>query len=331
MGRKVCLIVVVLAFLLVGCKKEDGRRLSSTQTNIIGKPEQYLRIDENTFIVAFSGEEESERVEEKDGAATWYSQEDKPMVTNKYIITSIEKMEYYYSDIKGKYMDKDIVEIQFEISLYESTNEMKYIKTIDVLSVVREQIDNEFLEGKFIISAVRNNIIEINDKTYYLIRIFERIEDDNWLLYLDVESEKVYFQEEVDFSDTGDNAKYSILNSGTDFFVGKRLAAGRGNRFSESMYVVIRNGSEKEYEEGIKLFEVYPEVLEYFESGYRNVDMYFYHSNPEGVASLILNSGIYDEYVLPAEYSKDGEEHQINSMADFLEWYERSDESKYLR
>jgi len=40
MGRKVCLIVVVLAFLLVGCKKEDGRRLSSTQTNIIGKPEQ---------------------------------------------------------------------------------------------------------------------------------------------------------------------------------------------------------------------------------------------------------------------------------------------------
>jgi len=331
MKRKVCLIVVVLAFLLVGCKKEDERKLLSTQTNIIGKPEQYLRIDENTFIVAFSGEWEEERVEEKDGSATLYIQEDRPMVTNKYIITSIYQREYYYSDIKGKYMDKDIVEIQFEISLYESTNEMKYIKSIDVLSVVREQIDEEFLEGKFIMnnmSYVAPQIVEINDKTYYIINIFERIEDDNWLLYLDVESEKVYFQEEVDFSDTGDNAKYSMLHSRINVFMDKALRAGRGNYLSESV-VVVKILSEKA--ESIKLFEAYPEVVEYFESGYRYVNMYFYHSDPEEVASLILNSNIYEGYVLPAEYSKDGEEHQINSMADFLKWYERSDESKYLR
>ena len=320
--KRVLIFVVVLMMMLVGCGTK--KKPSLIYTVIIDKPEHYLRISDDIFLVAYKNgyetiEENGNRRTEKQGDA---------MVTNKYIITSRGVSEFY--DLKeGEPSYNRTKTMELKISLYTSDSEMEHIKDIDVLKLIEEQIDEVYTEKRVIFLGVSEPLKEIDDRTYVMIDMLnlddERKEEvkKHIYLYLDVESDKLYFEEELNFAGKEENYYYNVfdLNLYTELpKYGLQVARANLQAEAVAIYNVFINGYRGNGEE--KLFEVYPEVLEYFMLRETRTSMYFYNSDPEEVARLIIEGDLYYNRTLKAEHSKDGEEHDIRSISDFLEWYD---------
>ena len=325
--RKIVLLIVVLLMMLVGC--DTGNRPSSVQTTIIDKPEHYLRISDDIFLIAFDSE--TKTIDEKGDAYTqkWAS----TMVTNKYIITSVAVEEYYELE-EGEPEYNRIKPRELKLSVYTSENEMEHIKDIDVLKLVEEQIEESIREHRTISTDVSMSLIEIDDRTYVIIELTDpsmslfdpaNKSDVEQIIgvYLDVESEKLYFEEELDLAGKEENYYYGVFNPSRYIEPPEySLQVARANGSAEGVRItnVVINGYQGNGEE--KLFEMYPEALEYFMLEDTRTRMYFYNGDPEEVARLVIEDDLYVNRTLKSDYSKDGQEHVIRSIDDFLKWYD---------
>jgi hypothetical protein len=240
-----------------------------------------------------------------------------PIIGLKYLILIDQKR---FSSKKG---DKPNFSTKYEIEIYTiGKKDIKKIKTINMEKKVKALNRNYSMDNV-------GNFTDGEEFVQFLIH------GESEFYYLRLADEKIFKESEMDpalLEKTKENetvpAAYEFIS--TTNFQDRKIVDDNG-LFVATIDHEILIGNQKETSKLSALEERYPVIEKIFKNngfGYLNYSQA--PPSPEELAELLVPKGEdpWQGVMLEARSSKDGEEHKIDSVEEFLKWYQPYEPSK---
>jgi hypothetical protein len=301
-------------------KKEEVDYSKITERWITGTKPEILGIDwvndDQWLLVSAKGQKLPENYYEENKSIEFETT--KPVIGLKHIVLINSK--YFMS---RTYEYKPSFSTKYEIEIYTiGKKDIKKIKTVNMEKKVKAINENYSMDNVYTFTYdekyIRFSVNEENERYYFRIadeEIFKESEMDPVLLEKTKENETV-------------PAAYKFISRTN--FQDRKIVDDNG-LFVATIDHEILIGNQKETSKLSALEERYPVIEKIFKNngfGYLNYSQA--PPSPEELAELLVPKGEdpWQGVMLEARSSKDGEEHKINSVEEFLKWYQPYEPNK---
>jgi hypothetical protein len=304
-------------------KKEDVDYSKITERWITGTKPEILGIDwlndDQWLLVSAKGQKLPENYYEENKSIEFETT--KPVIGLKHIVLINSK--YFMS---RTYEYKPSFSTKYEIEIYTiGKKDIKKIKTVDMEKKVKAINENYSMDNVYTFTYdekyIRFSVNEENERYYFRIadeKIFKESEMDPALLEKTKENETV-------------PAAYKFIS--TTNFRNREIVEANGVRaiITEPNKMIGIQSKTNDKQEPSLLEKRYPEIKKIYENdgfGYLNYSQA--PPSPEELAELLVPKGEdpWQGVMLEARSSKDGEEHEIDSVEEFLKWYQPYEPNK---
>jgi hypothetical protein len=168
-------------------------------------------------------------------------------------------------------------------------------------------------------------VTKLSGKYYIIGRVYNNGDGSYHDMYVSLEDEEI-LEDATGLSKDYTESKVierRIMNEQVTNFVDK---LDPWFKKASSLYYIQIEGSNKEIPFSY-LLKMYPEIKEYMQVNEDEVSYIMFqdmNTSVEQIAQWLLPEGVdmYYNLVLYGDYSKDGQDHEIHSMEEFLEWYQ---------
>jgi hypothetical protein len=306
-------------------KKEEVDYSKITERWITGTKPEIIGInwvnDDQWLLVSAKGQKLPENYYEENKSIEFETT--KPVIGLKHIVLINSK--YFMS---RTYEYKPSFSTKYEIEIYTiGKKDIKKIKTVNMEKKVKAINENYSMDNVYTFTYdekyIRFSVNEENERYYFRIadeEIFKESEMDPVLLEKTKENEIVpeayKFISRTNFQDrdiVDDNGLWAVQTKPN-----QELGIRRKHKDNTKLKPSL-------------LEKRYPEIKKIYENdgfGYLNYSQA--PPSPEELAELLVPKGEdpWQGVILKANSSKDGEEHKIDSVEEFLKWYQPYEPSK---
>jgi hypothetical protein len=318
MRKKINMGFCILLLLLVGfsgCGKkqqvevkkeeEQNKKWYVTQENTV----DHLYLPELKAVIT---KEQYKGGPDTNPVVTHYATSEPKVSTNHIVYDNAKKL---VTDLSGL---KTMVKVDYYyLNVYSYKDNFSFVKKIDL----KKQVNN--FNKNYLPYQVYPGIQLINGKEYISVNIYNR-ETKNYgeeSVFVGLEEEDV-IEDREDLKVEGfrwDEASSDIISSDITNLA-ERLgynAGGAGNRITYYNPINYINYLMREDTRLANIFTIEPGENVYMGFPDESVPI-------ETIIQALLPEGenLYDNLVLYGKYSKDGQDHEIHSMDEFLEWYQ---------
>jgi hypothetical protein len=311
------LFLTLILFIVGGCspkEKEEG----------LDEPESYSYVKEENTIEKKSFENGQIVVtKEKKPPKNYTTEQQKrdyelsePSISYPYVIYEDSKKLY----TRGVNLNDHIEMKHFIVKVYkiESDGDIQFYKDIDMKKIL-ENYKKGWVATSF------GTVAEISGNYCIVGRVYNNRDGSYHDMYIDLEDEKVV-ENSTKLSSDYDELKFKkgrIIVDEVTNFVDK---LDPWFKKTSSLYRIEIEGGNKKIPDST-LVKKYPEIKKYLQSNEDEIAFIIFpdlNTDVEQIAQWLLPEGenMYDGLVLYGDSSKDGQDHEIRSMEEFLEWYQ---------
>jgi hypothetical protein len=315
------LLLLLLGLALTSCKQKQEvenesdvrKKWITIQENTIDRtylPELKIVLTKETFTKKYS-EKENKIMEYRDA---------QPLVSQKYTI--YEESKKLLTDSKNGGGDTVVDVDSYYLNVYETKEDFPFVKKIDIKKVIQAYNPDYLpymnspsigrMNGE---ECVSFNIYSKKAKTWGYASVAISLEDERVI----VEYKKDEYSR--DLKAQAENEKpiqFNIVNS-TVTNLSEKLQANYTNTTQLNYLdeVDIKNQLTKKSPKLSLYFKVTDDETMYVRMSDTNVSV-------ETIIQALLPEGenMYENLILYGNFSKDGQNHEIHSMDEFLEWYQ---------
>jgi hypothetical protein len=316
------LLLLLLGLALTSCKQKQE---VTKELKIV---KEYRIMMENTAERAYLPDlkivltKETQKIgsnNDKSEVQTLYPNSE-PLVSQKYTAYEESKRLFTYSKNGG---GDTIVDVDsYYLNVYETKEGFPFVKKIDVKKVI-QAYNSDYLPYMTSPSigrmngeeCVSFNIYSKKAKTWGYASVAIALEDERVI----VEYKKDEYGKDLKVqAENEDPIQFNIVNSTV-------------TNLSEKLRAYYTTPTQIDYSNGIdfrnQLTKEFPELISYFKlTDNENTCVRVSDTNVsvETIIQALLPEGenMYENLILYGNFSKDGQDHEIHSMEEFLEWYQ---------